>query len=46
MNYNEKKLISVNLSRETSIRGKKEQEKSLDMLSELILRVLNQIKIN
>ena len=46
MNYNEKKLISVDLSRETSIRGKKEQEKTLDMLSELILRVLNQIKIN
>ena len=46
MNYNEKKLISVNLSSETSIRGKKEQEKTLDMLSELILRVLNQIKIN
>ena len=46
MNYNEKKLISVDLSRETSIRGKKEQEKTIDMLSELILRVLNQIKIN
>ena len=46
MNYDEKKLISVNLSRETSIRGIKEQEKTLDMLSELILRVLNQIKIN
>ena len=46
MNYNEKKLISVNLSRETSEQGKKEQEKTLDMLSELILRVLNQIKIN
>ena len=46
MNYNEKKLISVNLSRETSMRGKKEQEKTLDMLSELILRVLNQIKVN
>ena len=46
MNYNEKKLVSVNLSRETSVQGKKEQEKTLDMLSELILRVLNQIKIN
>ena len=46
MNYNEKKLVSVNLSRETSAQGKKEQEKTLDMLSELILRVLNQIKIN
>ena len=28
MNYNEKKLVSVNLSRETSARGKKEHEKS------------------
>ena len=46
MNYNEKKLVSVNLSRETSAQGKKEHEKTLDMLSELILRVLNQIKIN
>ena len=46
MNYNEKKLVSVNLSRETSVQGKKEQEKTLDMLSELILTVLNQIKIN
>jgi len=46
MNYNEKKLVSVNLSRETSVQGKKEHEKTLDMLSELILRVLNQIKVN
>ena len=46
MNYNEKKLVSVNLSRETSEQGKKEHEKTLDMLSELILRVLNRIKIN
>ena len=46
MKYNEKKLISVNLSKETTAQGKKEQGKSLDMLSELILRILNQIKIN
>ena len=46
MNYNEKKLISLNISRETSVQGVKEQNKTLDMLSELILRVLNQIKIN
>ena len=46
MNYNEKKLISLNISRETSVQGIKEQNKTLDMLSELILRVLNQIKIN
>ena len=46
MNYNEKKLISLNLSRETNVQGIKEQEKTLDMLSELILRVLNQIKVN
>jgi DNA-binding MarR family transcriptional regulator len=46
MNYNEKKLISLNISRETSVQGIKEQNKTLDMLSELILRVLNQIKVN
>ena len=46
MNYNEKKLISLNISRETSVQGMKEQNKTLDMLSELILRVLNQIKVN
>ena len=46
MNYNEKKLISLNLSRETNVQGIKEQEKTLDMLSELILRILNQIKVN
>jgi len=46
MNYNEKKLISVSLSRETSIHGKKEQEKTLDMLSEMIHRILNQITVN
>ena len=46
MNYNEKKLISLNISRETNVQGIKEQEKTLDMLSELILRVLNQIKVN
>ena len=47
LGYNSrKKLVSVNLSRETSVQGKIEQEKTLDMLSELILRVLNQIKVN
>ena len=46
MNYNEKKLISLNISRETNVQGIKEQEKTLDMLSELILRILNQIKVN
>ena len=44
--YNEKKLVSVKVTKEISIQGKKEQEKTLDMLSELILRVLNQIKVN
>lgn len=44
--YNEKKLVSVNITREISVKGKKEQEKTLNMLSELILNVLNQIKIN
>ena len=46
MNYNEKKLISLNISRETNVQGIKEQNKTLDMLSELILRILNQIKVN
>ena len=46
MNYNEKKLISVNLSKEASIKGKKEQEKTLEMLSELIQKILNQITVN
>ena len=46
INYNEKKLVSVKVSKEISNQGKKEQERTLDMLSELILRVLNQIKVN
>lgn len=44
--YNEKKLVSVKVTKEISTQGKKEQERTLDMLSELILRVLNQIKVN
>ncbi len=46
ISYNEKKLVSVNITREISVKGKKEQERTLDMLSELILNVLNQIKVN
>ena len=46
INYNEKKLVSIKLSKEAGEKGKKYQEKTLDMLSELILRIINQITIN
>jgi len=46
MSYNEKKLVTIDLTKETGAKGKQYQEKTLDMLSELILRILNQITIN
>ena len=46
VSYNEKKLVTIDLTKETGAKGKQYQEKTLDMLSELILRILNQITIN